>query len=384
MRARRAARFGAVFAVIATSLAATSFAVTAAVARGGSSGGGSSGGGSSGGGSGKGGGGGVSGSGHHNPAPAITSFAAAPSSVTAGQSSTLSWGSTNATSCVLSGALKGNESASGSLSTGALSATSSYTLTCSGSGGTASASVTVTVTPVSTGTGAACQSVAIPAYFYPSAGSSPWTTAAAAEPGVGIMVANVDSGPGTSADPNYATAIAQARAAGSAVYGYVYTNYGANSLASVEANISLWKSLYGVTNIFIDEASINTSTLQYYEALSSYVHQTPGALTILNFGTMPPESFMSAGDIMLTFEGSYSTYESTTFPSWVTGYAADRFYNIVYDVPNQTSMTQVLGQAENYNVGYIYVTNETLPNPYDSVPPYLSSEASEAHSNCSL
>jgi len=199
------------------------------------------------------------------------------------------------------------------------------------------------------------------------------------------MVANVDSGPGTTADPNYASAIAQARAAGAAVFGYVYSDYGANSLASVEANINLWKNLYGVTDIFIDEASTNTSTESYYQALSNYVHtQTPGSLTILNFGTMPPQSFMSAGDIMITFEGDYSTYESTTFPSWVNSYAADRFYNIVYDVPNQAAMTQVLSQAEHYNVGYVYATNDTLPNPYDSVPPYLSSEASEAHSNCSL
>jgi hypothetical protein len=237
----------------------------------------------------------------------------------------------------------------------------------------------VTVTAV-----ASCLSVAIPAYFYPSPGGSPWTAALASEPGIGIMVANVDSGPGTTADPNYATAISQAEAAGVAVFGYVYTDYGANSLASVEANISLWKSLYGVTNIFLDQASTSSSTESYYQTLTSYVHRrTRGSLTMLNFGTMPPQSFMSAGDIMVTFEGDYSTYESTTFPSWVGEYPANRFYNIVYDVPDQTSMTQVLSQAEQYNVGYIYATDNTLPNPYDTVPSYLSSEASEAHSNCS-
>jgi hypothetical protein len=240
--------------------------------------------------------------------------------------------------------------------------------------------VTVTVKPP-----AACQSVAIPAYFYPSSGSGPWSTSVASEPGVGIMVANADSGPGATADPNYASGIAQARAAGIAVFGYVYSDYAENSLASVEANISLWKSFYGVTDIFIDQASTSTTDESYYQALTSYVHaQAPGSLTILNFGTIPPQGDMSAGDIMVTFEGDYSTYESTSFPSWVDGYAANRFYNIVYNVPAQTSMTQVLSEAEHYNVGYVYATNDTLPNPYDTVPPYLSSEAGEAHSNCSL
>jgi hypothetical protein len=233
--------------------------------------------------------------------------------------------------------------------------------------------------------GASCQSVAIPAYFYPSPGESPWTTAFAAQPGIGIMVANVDNGPGASVDANYATAIAQAREAGVAVYGYVYTDYAGNSLASVEANISLWKSLYGVTNIFLDQASTSSSTESYYQALTTYVHtQTPGSLTIVNFGTVPPQSLMGAGDIAVTFEGDYSSYASTTFPSWMQNYAADRFYNIVYGVPSQSAMTEVLNQAERANVGYIYATNDGLPNPYDTVPPYLASEASQAQSNCSL
>ena len=186
------------------------------------------------------------------------------------------------------------------------------------------------------------------------------------------MVANVNNGPGTSADPNYAAAIAQAGAAGATVYGYVYSSYAANSIASMEAQISKWKSLYGVTDIFIDEASTTASSESYYQTLTNYVHaQTPGSKTLLNFGTTPPQSDMNAGDILVTFEGDYSTYRSTTFPSWVENYAASRFDNIVYDVPTQAAMTQVLSEAQGYNVGYIYATNDTLPNPYDTVPPIL-------------
>ena len=84
------------------------------------------------------------------PAPTVA-LSASPTSLTSGQSSTLTWTSTNATSCTASGAWSGTEPLSGSLSTGALNQSSTYSLTCIGSGGSATASVTVTVN-VTTGT----------------------------------------------------------------------------------------------------------------------------------------------------------------------------------------------------------------------------------------
>ena len=78
------------------------------------------------------------------PVPTVT-FNASPNSVTSGQSSTLTWSTTNATSCTASGAWSGSKSTSGSTSTGALTSSSTYTLSCTGSGGTTQASTTVSV-----------------------------------------------------------------------------------------------------------------------------------------------------------------------------------------------------------------------------------------------
>jgi hypothetical protein len=78
--------------------------------------------------------------------PPTVSLTANPTSVPSGSSSTLSWTSTNATSCVASGAWSGNKATSGSQSTGALGSTSTYSLNCTGTGGSTSRSVTVTVT----------------------------------------------------------------------------------------------------------------------------------------------------------------------------------------------------------------------------------------------
>jgi hypothetical protein len=89
-----------------------------------------------------------------NVVPAATvTLSANPTSVAGGVASTLTWSSTNATSCTASGGWSGALATSGSQSTGALTATTSYSLTCTGAGGTsnvATATVTVPGTPTAT------------------------------------------------------------------------------------------------------------------------------------------------------------------------------------------------------------------------------------------
>ena len=78
------------------------------------------------------------------PVPTV-SLAAQPATVTTGQQSTLTWSSTNASSCEASGAWSGTRATSGQEATGALATGQhTYTLTCSGPGGQAAQSVTVT------------------------------------------------------------------------------------------------------------------------------------------------------------------------------------------------------------------------------------------------
>jgi hypothetical protein len=78
------------------------------------------------------------------PAPTLT-LTANPTSVATGGNSTLTWSSTNATSCTASGGWTGNRAVSGTLGVGPLSATTTYSLNCTGTGGSISRSATVTV-----------------------------------------------------------------------------------------------------------------------------------------------------------------------------------------------------------------------------------------------
>jgi hypothetical protein len=79
-----------------------------------------------------------------SPAPTV-SLSAQPGTIAPGSSSTLSWSSSNATSCAAGGGWSGAQPTSGSQLV-TLAATTSYSLTCTGPGGSTTANVTVTVT----------------------------------------------------------------------------------------------------------------------------------------------------------------------------------------------------------------------------------------------
>lgn len=76
--------------------------------------------------------------------PGVT-ITASPGAVGSGQSTTLGWSSSNATSCTASGAWTGNKVTTGTETIANITANSTFTLTCTGSGGSASQSTTVTV-----------------------------------------------------------------------------------------------------------------------------------------------------------------------------------------------------------------------------------------------
>ena len=88
------------------------------------------------------------------PVPTVT-ITVAPTTITVGDTASLTWSSTNSTSCTASGAWSGTQAVSGTAAESPLTAGSVvYTLACTGTGGSATASATLTVnTPqlVSTG-----------------------------------------------------------------------------------------------------------------------------------------------------------------------------------------------------------------------------------------
>ncbi|MGH8397330.1 MAG: Ig-like domain repeat protein [Gammaproteobacteria bacterium] len=87
------------------------------------------------------------------PAPTVT-ISVSPTSITVGQSATITWSSTNATACTASSAWSGTQATSGMLTVTPTAAGSlSYAFACTGSGGTANGSAKLTVNAAAPGGG---------------------------------------------------------------------------------------------------------------------------------------------------------------------------------------------------------------------------------------
>ena len=85
------------------------------------------------------------------PTATISSFSASSTTVVSGGSLSLSWSSSNADSCVASGAWSGTLATSGTRTVSSVASSGTYTISCSGAGGSASKSVSVTVSQAVSG-----------------------------------------------------------------------------------------------------------------------------------------------------------------------------------------------------------------------------------------
>ena len=247
---------------------------------------------------------------------------------------------------------------------------------------TATVTATSTITTSTTSTAPLAQptGLLIPLFIYPTTVST-WSKIAAlpaAYPNVPVIaIVNVNSGPGTSQDPNYVAAINSLKTAGVVTVGYVYTNYGAVSLQTVKNSIDSWKNFYGVTGIFLDAMAYTPGSETYYQSLESYAKGTDGMnLVIGNPGTETIASYIGNGgvDNIGFYENSGTptiAYLSSTFH---TTYPKTQWSFICYGVAslNNTFITQ----ASHY-VSYLYVASGTFPNPWNTIPSYLNQMAAD-------
>jgi hypothetical protein len=219
--------------------------------------------------------------------------------------------------------------------------------------------------------GGAVTGTIIPLYTPPSDPS--WAAVAAAKaahPAVPVLaVINPANGPGAAQSADYAAGIARLTAAGVKVIGYVHTLWGARPAAELQTEMGQWQSWYpGVSGIFFDEMANAAGHEAYYSGLTAYAKGRGLGFTIGNPGADSSPSYVGTEDVILI-------YESGGLPSvsglggWHASYNRNNFGVIPYAVGSlDTSFVQ---SAKQY-VGYIYLQSDNLPNPWDSVPPYLS------------
>jgi hypothetical protein len=245
----------------------------------------------------------------------------------------------------------------------------------------------------------------VPAYFYPNDGGNygdDWYQLAAGAAymqanGLNgyntlIAVGNPNSGPGSAEDPNYLSAFTNVRANKGKVVGYVWTNYGAQPLATVENQIKQWVSWYGsqLDGIFLDGwggyqsgnipgVKPAMSYLTYYQDLYNYVTKTEKLpVVVANPGwafdaTQTNPACVATATIFCVDEQPYSNITAGyPLPLWLqTAGNTTKGCVIYYQLPlNQPStLTSVVETAKSEGASWIYCTdNQSASNPYNNIP----------------
>jgi hypothetical protein len=226
-----------------------------------------------------------------------------------------------------------------------------------------------------------CQKTFVPAYF--DASGWPQATVGKHVPSAMILNPATGIGAGTAANPAYQSAATQARAKGIMVLGYSSTADGARPISQIEADVRNYKAWYGVNGIFLDSVDGTASELPYYRQLASYIHRTiPGSSVWLNAGVYPVQQYMSVGDVLMVFEGTYAQFRAAQVPSWAHDFPATRFANTIFGAATSSQANSAISLSRSRNAGYVYVTNLSGANPYDALPSYWSSEVTAISSGC--
>lgn len=235
----------------------------------------------------------------------------------------------------------------------------------------------------------------IPAYFYPDFPDGHWSRLVQAAQTLGdklIVIVNPANGPGTQYDAKYRQAIAAVRRYDGRVIGYVHTCHGLRgspesesplcptTLTQIQADIAAWYTLYpDISGIFFDEVSSAAGDVATYRALYHDVQRRHGgtAVVVFNFGVVPHRAYGDIGTALLClFEETGASFPSWGTPSWIS---SDRALALIYQVAQaQPVLEAVMAKP----IEWFYVTSDSLPNPWDTLPSYfedLVTFAAEGH-----
>ena len=207
----------------------------------------------------------------------------------------------------------------------------------------------------------------IPLYTYPGQDWNSVIAAKEANPSVSmVVIVNPDSGPGTALDSNYVTGIDNLVNANVTVLGYDHTSYGARPLSTVEADMNTYKAWYpNINGFFFDEMANTPGYETYYSTLTAYAKSLGYGFTVGNPGAAVPASYIGTVTVIVTDENA-GIPSNASLASWTGGMSKNNFAVIAYGVsPSSITSSSLAGVFQYAN--YVYVTDETTPNPYASL-----------------
>jgi hypothetical protein len=233
--------------------------------------------------------------------------------------------------------------------------------------------------------GAGAESIVTTLYAYPTLSS--WDQVESAAPTVSASIVDIcapdGSGSGCNGQPADAKStvwvptIQALQAAGITPLYYIWTDYGAVPLATVESELLNAITWYGVSSPMFDGTSTSASEVSYYQALYTFAIANGAKTVMFNPGTVAPQSYMFGPDeILQQFEGSQAQFDATSFPSWMASYPASEF-SAVISAGTSAGVGADISDAADDGIGNVYVDDEAEPPNYSTLPSFWSAEVQD-------
>ena len=202
-----------------------------------------------------------------------------------------------------------------------------------------------------------------------------------------VMIINPNDGVGLEIDTNYQIQTKRSQAKNIKILGYIATDHAKENEKNrvqaekehLDANkyeIDQYIKRYDVDGFFFDQASTECKNTNYYEELNDYVKAKVGKplTTIINPGTKTKECYINLADILVTFEDNFKNYdvdstEENKFKgiTWEANYLEHKFWHLILGT-SEKDMSTAIELSKSRHAGYVYVTNDGIPNPWDTLP----------------
>ncbi|MEO9296312.1 MAG: spherulation-specific family 4 protein [Nitrososphaera sp.] len=182
-----------------------------------------------------------------------------------------------------------------------------------------------------------------------------------------IAVVDPHHGPGAHFDADYGQNIAKLQNQNVTVLGYVSTLWGARPADAIMQDIRNYHEWYRVDGIMLDEMVSDPGFEGHYFGLSQYAKSLGMKLVIGNVGTNISPTYVGTVDSIGTVEGD-GTPPLSWLEGWHNEYDKRNFLYITY---SQSWIDRDFVAESAKHVGSLYITDDTMPFPYDTFPSYF-------------
>lgn len=197
-----------------------------------------------------------------------------------------------------------------------------------------------------------------------------------------VAIVNPNNGEFREKNSDYSKGIQDLIAANIKVVGYVYTQYAHRATQNVVDDIEAWSQFYkeeGVSGIFFDEVSTNSSDLPHYSNLSRQARSRGLDFIILNPGITTDQAYIDAGiaNVVVSYENPNRELLENPPATYNTPSANTELSLLVYEMEDDT-VDDLIAFAREHQFAYIYFTEDGFDgNPWDSISTYFEDEISK-------